>query len=147
MPRVSRGPKPTVQEPAKAKSEKADRKGGASKAQKAGSVGRIDAGDTVDDGAGSPSIEKSSPLSYELLRGLTELARRYYGDLESGPADGLKVLLKSASDQAHIDVDRVISKELRELKANQLTRDIGVDQSIARELVDNLSLLLAPTKK
>lgn len=114
----------------------------ATKAQRSAPVARADEVDTLVAKGAAEAAAESSPLTDAVFRGLEELATKYYGS-STGPSDGLKVLLRGA-EMKSVDIDKVMSPELRDMKALQISKDTGISKDAARELVKNLALLLAP---
>ncbi len=112
----------------------------AQKAQKSAPVAKTDEVDQLESSTTAPS--QSSPLTEAVMKGLENLAEKFYGGAHS-PSDGLKVLLRNA-EPAAVDLNKVVSQELRELKASQIARDSGMSKAQAQSLVDNLTLLFAP---
>ena len=83
----------------------------------------------------------ASPLTHVVWEGLAQLSAKYYGEDDGqGPMDALSVLLRDRA--AGLPTDRVIAPELLDAYASLLHRELGLGRRAARELVDNLVLLL-----
>ena len=141
MPRVPRQPKFQT-DTGRISADTLQKKQGAGKAKKVQAPAKADEVDQVDSSTSAERPDGGSPLTDAVWKGLTQVAQTYYGDTDAGAADGLKVLLNRAPNSHQADVNKVVSKELRDLKAAQLSRDLGLDRKSAQELVDNLAIVL-----
>lgn len=114
-------------------------KKGASKAQKVQRVAKADEVDSLESAIQSGAPAPSSPLTDTVWRGLADLVEKYYGK----PITGGEVGLRSSKSPDDVDIDKVVSPEVRAMKTDQLVR-AGFGKAEAGQLVDAVAMLLAP---
>jgi len=116
---------------------------GASKARKKEKVTQSADTDRIE-AQGPDRGENTAPLTDQVRKGWEIIARKYYGD-DGDVQEGKEFRLRQSTPESKSALDKVISPEVREMKALQYARELRVPIATARELVDSIALLLAPS--